>query len=181
MSALTMKHDYRNSALELLDKQKREIANAFNHYLATIILAIDDCGGLIHEGNFNLFTRTDINTGERIIYMYQSWQPYNEQNEKQFNEAIVLYSEDGYESLEDIANWADIATSYRDKFVAERDKDKKGLTADEILDFVASLACSQGFYGRLLEVLRTNPDALQQLVDKKFTDTLDLVMFVECG
>ena len=181
MSVLAMRHDYRNSALGLLDKQKREISNEMNHYLATIILAIDECGGLIHEGNYNLFTRTDTNTGERIVYMYQSWLPYNEQDEKQFNEAIVLYSEDGYESLEDIANWADIATSYRDKFVAERDKDKKGLTADEIMDFVASLARSQGFYGRLLEVLRTNPDELQRLVDRKFANTLALVIYLEEG
>lgn len=180
MSAVTMKHDYRNDAMNFIANQAAAAKKAISIYLSEIIKFIDDCGGLIHEGNFNMFTRTNPN-GERVVYFYSSWNPYNEEDEKQFNEAIELYSEDGWECLEDIANWADVAKDYRDRFVSERDKDKKGLTADEILDFVASLACSQGFYGRLLEQLREHPEALQHLVDKKFTDTLDLVMYVECG
>lgn len=179
MSAVTMKHDNRDSAIALYEKQKREIANALNHYIATIILAIDDCGGLIHEGNFNLFTRTEVETGERKVYFYGSWQPYNAENEKHFNESVELYSEDGWEKLEDVANWADIAKDYRDRFVAERDKDKIGMSADDILDAVAGLSCSQGSYGRLLMELRANPDALQELVDKKFSDTLDMILYLE--
>jgi len=178
MSSVTMKHENRNSAIEMLSRHKSEIANAINHYLTTIIRAIDDCGGLIHEGNFNLFTRTKQN-GERVVYFYGSWLPYDPMNEKHFNEAVELYSENGWETVEDIANWADIAKQHRDKVIADRNKDKVGMSADEILDAVASLACSQGFYGRLLDELRTNPDALQVLVDQKFKDTLDMILYLE--
>lgn len=178
MSAVTLKHDYRNDAMNFIANQAAAAKKAVNFYLSEIIKFIDDCGGLIHEGNFNIFTRTNPN-GERVVYFYGSWQPYNAEIKKHFNESVELYGEDGWENLEDIANWADIAKDYRDRFVAERDKDKVGMSADEILDAVASLACSQGSYGRLLMELRTNPDALQVLVDQKFKDTLDMILYLE--
>jgi hypothetical protein len=180
MSAVTMKHDYRNSAVELAKRHEREIKIAIDRYLAVIRRAIDDCGGLIHEGNYNLFIR-NTTSGGRVVYFYGSWLPYNAKNEAQFNGAVELYSEDGWNTIEDIANWADIAKSRRDKIVAERDKDKKGMSAEEIMDAVASLACSQGSYGRLLEELRACPDALQELVDQKFGDTLEMVLYLEEG
>lgn len=105
-------HEIRQGAVELLEKQQREIANYVNHCIATIILSIDECGGLIHDGNFNLFTRTNVDTGERIVYFLGSWLPYNPEHEKEYNEAIELYSEDGWDKLEDLANWADIARHY---------------------------------------------------------------------
>ena len=178
MSAVTMKHEYRNGAMSFNEKQAAEAKNAVNFYLSEIIKFVDDCGGLIHEGNFNIFTRTNQN-GERVVYFYTSWLPYNANNKKQYNSAVELYSEDGWEKLEDIANWADIAKDYRDRFVAERDKDKVGMSADEILDAVAYLARSQGFYGRLLDELRTNPDRLHELVDRKFANTLAMVIYLE--
>ena len=180
MSVVTMKHEYRNGAMSLIANQAAETKKTVKFYLSEIIRFIDDCGGLIHEGNFNMFTRTNPD-GERVVYLYGSWLPYDANNKKHYDSAIELYSEDGWEKLEDIANWADIAANYRDKFVAERNKDKVGMSADEILDAVAGLSCSQGFYGRLLMELRSNPDALQELVDKKFSDTLDLIMYVECS
>ena len=100
------------SAIALLDKQKKEVNNAINHYLSIIISAIDKCGGLIHEGNYNLFTRTSNETGKRIVYYCHSWKPYEATNQELYNKAVELYSEDGYEKLEDIAHCADIATKF---------------------------------------------------------------------
>lgn len=178
MSAKTMKHEYRNSAMSLIENQAAETRKAVKFYLSEIIKFIDDCDGLIHEGNFNLFTRTS-QSGERVVYFYGSWLPYNANDKNQYDSAVELYSEDGWENLEDIANWADVAANHRDKFVSERDKEKDGMTADEILDSVASLARSQGFYGRLLDELRSNPDKLQELVNRKFANTLAMVIYLE--
>lgn len=175
MSALEMKHDYRNGAIEFRENQKIAYENAVNYYLSEIIKMIDKCGGLIHEGNFNIFTRTDKKTGKRVVYFYRSWLPYNESDEKQFKSAVEVYSENGWTEIEDIANWADVAAAY----VAKINKDKKGMTADEILNYVRSLACSQGSYGRLYEQLRTNQEALDYLVEQKFSDGLELVLFIE--
>jgi hypothetical protein len=178
MSAATMKHDYRNDAIDFIANQAAEMKKAVNLYLSEIIKFIDDCGGLIHEGNFNMFTRTNP-SGERVVYFYGSWLPYDANKKEHYDSAIELYSEDGWEKLEDIANWVDVAKDYRDRFVSERDKDKVGMSADEILEAVAGLACSQGSYGRLLMELRANPDTLQKLVDKKFSDTLDMILYIE--
>lgn len=175
MSAESMKHEYRNDATEFLKQQEQARKTAFNLYLSEIIKMIDKCGGLIHNGNFNLFTRTETGTGKRVVYFYQSWLPYNAEDEKQFNAAVELYSEDGWTELEDIANWADVAADQ----VAEMKKDKKGMTADEILNYVRRLACSQGFYGRLYEQLRANKEALDYLVEQKFSEGLELVLFLE--
>lgn len=53
----------------------------------------------------------------------------------------------------------------------------------EILDTIKMLAKSQGFYGRLYEQIMTaeNKDGiLEELENKEFKDTLDLVFFFEC-
>ena len=117
MSAIIEKQKNLASSRSLLENQKKEKENAFNYYLSIIINAIDNCGGLIHEGNYNLFTRQDNVSGERIVYYCHSWEPYNEKEPKLYNKAIKLYSEDGYENLEDIAHWADIATAFSNKLM----------------------------------------------------------------
>ncbi len=58
---------------------------------------------------------------------------------------------------------------------------------DEILDTIAGLAKSQGFYGRLLESLLNlkdrSPEAWKEFVEmiesQNFKDSLDLVLFFE--
>ena len=117
MSAIIKNQENLKSARALLEKQKTEIENAFHYYLSLIINAIDKCGGLIHEGNYNLFIRTDDKTNERIVYFCHSWESYDETNPQLYNKAIELYSEDGYEYLEDIAHWADIATAFSNKSI----------------------------------------------------------------
>ena len=53
------------------------------------------------------------------------------------------------------------------------------MNKEQILSAVAELACSQGFYGRLLCDLRENPDYLDYLAEQKFRDTLDMILFLE--
>lgn len=48
-----------------------------------------------------------------------------------------------------------------------------------ILDWCRTLACSQGFYGRLYESLRENREYLQELASQNFTEMLDFVLYVE--
>lgn len=59
----------------------------------------------------------------------------------------------------------------------------KGLTKDAILALITSLARSQGFYGRLLNGLKENPEIgdewLQQMADMHFRSDVDFVMFME--
>ena len=54
------------------------------------------------------------------------------------------------------------------------------MNKEQILSAVASLAQSQGFYGRLLHQLKDNERALDYLEQQNFGDTLDLIMFLEC-
>ena len=54
------------------------------------------------------------------------------------------------------------------------------MNAQQIIDAVAMLATSQGFYGRLLRQLKENEEALNYLVSQNFKDTLDMVLFLEC-
>lgn len=51
------------------------------------------------------------------------------------------------------------------------------MNKQEILSAIESLAQSQGFYGRILENL--NDEALDYLEKQNFTDTLDLILFLE--
>ena len=52
------------------------------------------------------------------------------------------------------------------------------MNKEQILSAVASLAQSQGVYGRLLRELRCNDKALDYLEQQNFGDTLDLVLFL---
>ena len=49
----------------------------------------------------------------------------------------------------------------------------------QILETIASLAKSQGFYGRLLRDLEGNDEAMELLVAQNFQDPVDLVLFIE--
>lgn len=49
----------------------------------------------------------------------------------------------------------------------------------EILEAIAGLACSQGSYGRLYEQIKDNEEALDYLADQKFSDVVDMIMFLE--
>lgn len=49
----------------------------------------------------------------------------------------------------------------------------------EIMETVKELARSQGFYCRLYETLKTNPEALDFLAKQNFKDSVDMIMFLE--
>lgn len=51
------------------------------------------------------------------------------------------------------------------------------MTRDDIIDAIAELAESQGFYGRLLHNM--SEDLLAELVAQKFNSVLDLVLYIE--
>lgn len=60
------------------------------------------------------------------------------------------------------------------------------MTEKEVLKTIKSLACSQGFYGRMYEGLaslkETSPEDYEAIMDeyKNAKDSLDLVMMIEC-
>jgi hypothetical protein len=58
--------------------------------------------------------------------------------------------------------------------------EKKGMTKEQILGEIKSLAMSQGFYGRLLRDINENPAMLDELERQNFKDSLDMVLFLEC-
>lgn len=57
------------------------------------------------------------------------------------------------------------------------------MNKQQILNAVKSLAQSQGFYGRLYETLTSGTeeaeDALNQMVEQNFKDSVDMVMWLE--
>lgn len=53
------------------------------------------------------------------------------------------------------------------------------MSQSEILATVRSLAMSCGLYGRILEALEENPDALAYLEARNFAGPVDLVLFLE--
>lgn len=57
------------------------------------------------------------------------------------------------------------------------------MNKQEILNAVKSLAQSQGFYGRLYEALTSGTEeaeeALDQMVEQNFKDSVDMVMWLE--
>lgn len=58
------------------------------------------------------------------------------------------------------------------------------MNREQILDAFRSLACSQGFYGRLLEQIdsvdeETREAFLSDLESRNFRDVVDLVMWIE--
>lgn len=58
--------------------------------------------------------------------------------------------------------------------------EKKGMTKEQILGAIKSLAMSQGFYGRLLCAIDENPAILDEMEAQHFKDTLDMVLWLEC-
>lgn len=57
--------------------------------------------------------------------------------------------------------------------------EKKGMTKEQILGAIKSLAMSQGFYGRLLREIKETPEILDELERQNFKDSLDMVFFLE--
>ena len=51
---------------------------------------------------------------------------------------------------------------------------------ERILAIIKGLACSQGFYGRVLEQIESNPQLLDELERQNFKDELDLIFYFEC-
>lgn len=51
--------------------------------------------------------------------------------------------------------------------------------AKEIMETVKELARSQGFYCRLYETLKANPEALDFLAKQNFKDSIEMIMFLE--
>lgn len=53
------------------------------------------------------------------------------------------------------------------------------MNKEDILSAIHELACSQGFYGRLLFAIEEDPSILERLEEQHFSDTLDLILFLE--
>jgi hypothetical protein len=49
---------------------------------------------------------------------------------------------------------------------------------EKYLGWIKQLACSKGFYGRLLKELE-NPIALEMLLENDFKDAVDMVLWLE--
>jgi len=54
------------------------------------------------------------------------------------------------------------------------------MNAEQILDFIRTMAMSQGFYGRLLANIQKDSSILDLLVNQHFDKPMDLVFFLEC-
>lgn len=58
------------------------------------------------------------------------------------------------------------------------------MNKEQILDAIAGLAASQGFYGRLYEALtngtKESEDFLDTMEEQNFGDVVDMVMWLEC-
>lgn len=48
------------------------------------------------------------------------------------------------------------------------------------LTWIGDLACSQGFYGRLLRQLHEDEEAMNALLEQDFRTSLDMVLWLEC-
>lgn len=58
-------------------------------------------------------------------------------------------------------------------------ENKRTLTMEELYEEVQTLAQSQGFYGRFLEEMEEHWDELKPILDGKFTDIVDFILFLE--
>ena len=58
-------------------------------------------------------------------------------------------------------------------------ENKRTLTMEELYEEVKALSYSQGFYGRFLEEMEANWDELKPILDGKFTDIVDFILFLE--
>lgn len=59
-------------------------------------------------------------------------------------------------------------------------KNNAVMNAEQILDFIRTMAMSQGFYGRLLADIQEDSSILDLLVNQHFGDPMDLIFFLEC-
>ena len=50
---------------------------------------------------------------------------------------------------------------------------------EELFEAVHALSPSQGFYGRFLEEMQENWDELYPILNNKFTDIVDFILFLE--
>lgn len=56
------------------------------------------------------------------------------------------------------------------------------MTFEDVMDLIRILAQSQGFYGRMLDSIESNPDLYETLSEEwndKFVDDLDFILYVE--
>ena len=58
-------------------------------------------------------------------------------------------------------------------------ENKRTLTMEELYEEVKALSYSKGFYGRFLEEMEENWDELKPILDGKFTDIVDFILFLE--
>ena len=58
-------------------------------------------------------------------------------------------------------------------------ENKRTLTMEELYEAVEALSRSQGFYGRFLEEMDEHWDELKPILDGKFTDIVDFILFLE--
>ena len=58
-------------------------------------------------------------------------------------------------------------------------ENKHYMTMEELYEAVKALSYSQGFYGRFLEEMEENWDELKPILDGKFTDIVDFILFLE--
>ena len=57
--------------------------------------------------------------------------------------------------------------------------EKHYMTMEELYEAVEALSHSQGFYGRFLEEMEEHWDELMPILDGKFTDIVDFILFLE--
>ena len=57
--------------------------------------------------------------------------------------------------------------------------EKHYMTMEELYEAVEALSRSQGFYGRFLEEMDEHWDELYPILNNKFTDIVDFILFLE--
>lgn len=57
--------------------------------------------------------------------------------------------------------------------------EKHYMTMEELYEAVEALSHSQGFYGRFLEEMDEHWDELYPILNNKFTDIVDFILFLE--
>lgn len=80
---------------EMLNIIRERETSFLNECLSTIVKTIKENGGELEFGNTHLKVENDV------AYIAIDWDKVN-------LDYVPLYSEDGYDTIEDIANWADI-------------------------------------------------------------------------
>ena len=57
--------------------------------------------------------------------------------------------------------------------------EKHYMTMEELYEAVEALSHSQGFYGRFLEEMDEHWDELYPILNNRFTDIVDFILFLE--